>query len=114
MMPRVPDRRAPTDAEIEAAVRVLTEPGRLDEAQRVVGTAAPALQNLIDEALVGAEWFGSAHRSKVREAAEAEDLAERLDAVQGIVAEETRLAMLIGVAVGYELAHVLKGTEGGN
>ena len=33
--------------------------------------------------------------------------AERLAAVRTLVAEETRLGMLVGVAVGLELAHEL-------
>ena len=37
---------------------------------------------------------------------------ERLDAVQRLIAEETRVSMLIGVAVGYELAHVLNENRG--
>ena len=35
------------------------------------------------------------------------DIEERLHAVRLLLAEETRVAMLIGVAVGYELAHEL-------
>ena len=112
MMPVVPDRRAHTDAEIEAAVETLSEPGRLEEAQRVVATAAPALQAILEQALDAAEWFGSAHRAQVMEAAGHEDMTERLDAVQRLIVEETRVSMLIGVAVGYELAHVLNENQG--
>jgi hypothetical protein len=32
-----------SDAEIDAAVQAMSEPGRLEEAQRVVATAAPQL-----------------------------------------------------------------------
>ena len=35
------------------------------------------------------------------------DIEERLDAVHRLLAEETRVAMLVGVAVGFELAHEL-------
>ena len=112
MMPRVPDRRAHTEAEIKAAVEALSEPGRLEEAQRVVGSVAPALQAILQQALEAADWFGSAHRAQVLEATGQEDTMERLDAVQRLIAEETRVSMLIGVAVGYELAHVLNETQG--
>jgi hypothetical protein len=112
MMPVVPERRAHTEAEIEAAVEALSEPGRLEEAQRVVGAAAPALQQILSEALDAGGWFGSAHRAQVLEATGQEDTMERLDAVQRLIAEETRVSMLIGVAVGYELAHVLNETQG--
>jgi hypothetical protein len=37
---------------------------------------------------------------------------ERADAVQGLIGEETRVAMLIGVAVGYELSYVLNENRG--
>ena len=65
MMPAVPPRREHSDAEIEAAVQVLSEPERLEEAQRVVASAAPALQAILENALEAAEWFGSAHRAQV-------------------------------------------------
>ena len=108
----MPDRRAHTEAEIEAAVEALSDPARLEEAQRVVGAAAPSLQAILDQALEAADWFGSAHRAQVMEATGQEDTMERLDAVQRLIAEETRVSMLIGVAVGYELAYVLNENEG--
>ena len=108
---RVP-RREFSDAEIDAAVRVISEPARLDDAQRVVASAAPSLQAILENALEAAEWFGSAHRAQVMEATGQEDPMERLDAVQRLIVEETRVSMLIGVAVGYELAHVLNENRG--
>jgi hypothetical protein len=108
----VPDRRAHTEEEIEAAVEVLSDPARLEEAQRVVAAVAPSLQAILDQALQAADWYGSAHRAQVMDATGRDDTVERLDAVQRLIAEETRLSMLIGVAVGYELAHVLNQNEG--
>jgi hypothetical protein len=108
----VPDRRAHTEAEIQAAVEVLSDPARLEDAQRVVGTAAPQLQQILDQALHEAAWYDSAHQAQVMEATEVEEPGERLAAVQRLVAEETRVSMLIGVAVGYELAHVLNERQG--
>jgi hypothetical protein len=107
MMPGVPERRAYSDAEIAAAVETLSDPARLEDAQRVVGQAAPALQQILEQALESADWFGSAHRAEVLKAAGVADPEERIDAVQRLIAEETRVSMLIGVAVGYELAHLL-------
>ena len=113
MMPIVPDRRAYSDAEIAAAVETLSDPARLEDAQRVVGQAAPALQRILEQALESADWFGSAHRAEVLKAAGVADPDERIDSVQRLIAEETRVSMLIGVAVGYELAHLLMDpTEG--
>jgi hypothetical protein len=103
----VPDRRAYPDADIDAAIEALTEPDRLEEAQRVVAARAPQLQRILDEALASADWFGSAHQAEVLRAAGRPDPEERLTAVRTLIAEETRVSMLIGVAVGYELAHVL-------
>jgi hypothetical protein len=111
MMPRVPARRAYSDDEVRAAVQVLADPARLEDAQRVVGSVAPELQHILEEALEAADWFGSAHRAQVLEATGQEDPMERLEAVEGLISEETRLSMLIGVAVGYELAHVLNENE---
>ena len=96
-----------SDAEIDAAVQAMSEPGRLEEAQRVVATAAPQLQGILDGALAAADWYGSAHQAAVLDAAGKPDVDERLRAVQRLIAEETRVSMLIGVAVGYELAHSL-------
>ena len=113
-MPGVPARRAHTEAEIDAAVQVLSDPARLEEAQRVIAGAAPALQAILEQALEAAEWFGSAHRAQVLEATGLEDTTERLDAVQRLIAEETRVSMLVGAAVGYELAHVLGDNDQGD
>jgi hypothetical protein len=102
-----------TDAQIEAAVEALSEPDRLEEAQRVVASAAPQLQGIPNQALEAADWFGSAHQAEVLRAAGVADPDERMRAVRTLIAEETGVSMLIGVAVGYELAHLLMDpTEG--
>ncbi len=102
-MPRQPY----SDDEIEAAVQALGEPGRLEQAQRVVGSQAPQLQRILNQALEDSEWFGSAHQAEVLRAAGTADPDERIAAVRTLIAEETRVSMLIGVAVGLELAHEL-------
>jgi hypothetical protein len=103
----VAERRAYTDAEVDAAVRALADPARLDEAQRIVAEHAPALQGILNQALDEANWFDVAHQQQVLEAAGKADIEDRLQAVRVLLAEETRVSMLIGVAVGYELAHEL-------
>jgi hypothetical protein len=100
-------RRAYTDAEVEAAIEALSDPARLEEAQRTVGANAPGIQRILNEALQAADWFGSAHQAAVLEAAGKPDVDDRTRAVRTLIAEETSVAMLIGVAVGYELAHEL-------
>ena len=96
-----------TDAQIEAAVESLSEPGRLEEAQRLVASAAPQLQGILNQALDSADWFGPAHQAEVLKAAGIADPDERMRAVRTLIAEETGVSMLIGVAVGYELANRL-------
>ena len=105
------ERRAYTQAEVEAAVQALTDPELLDQAQRIVAANAPTLQRILNIALNEADWFGSAHHAQVLEAAGKADIEERLQAVQTLLAEEIRVTMMIGAAVGFELAHQLIETE---
>ena len=99
--------RVYTDAELEAAITALTEPQRLREAQALVARAAPALQRVLGVALDEGGWFDAGHNQAVREAAGQDDPGERIREVQMLLAEETRLGMLVGVAVGFELAREL-------
>jgi hypothetical protein len=101
----VPERHS--DAEIDAAIEALSDPRRLEEAQRLVQAKAPQLQRILDQALESADWFGSAHQAEVLKAAGQADPDERVAAVSMLVAEETRLGMLVGVAVGYQMAQML-------
>jgi hypothetical protein len=107
----VATRRSYTDEEVEAAVQALSDPERLEEAQRVVAGNAPALQRILNQVLQEADWFGSAHQAQVLEAAGVADIEERLRAVRTLLAEETQVSMLVGVAVGYELAYELMDKE---
>lgn len=107
----MPPRRAHTDAEVEAAIEALSDPARFEEAQRLVGANAPGMQRILAEALQAADWFGSAHQAAVLEAAGKPSVDDRLAAVRTLIAEETNVSMLIGVAVGYELAHELMTRE---
>jgi hypothetical protein len=97
-----------SDAQIDAALESLTNPERLHDAQDLVARAAPQLQRVLAAALESGGWFGPAHEEQVRAAAEPEDAGERVRAVRTLIAEETRVGMLVGVAVGYELAHELE------
>ena len=105
------DRRVYTDVEVEEAVQALSQPDRLDEAQHVVAANAPALQRILNQVLNDDDWFGTAHQQQVLEAAGVADIEERLRAVRTLLTEETQVSMLIGVAVGYELAHELMDKE---
>ena len=96
--------RSPTDAEIEAALERLSDPERFRAAEARVARAAPQLQRILNEALHSGGWFGEAHEGEVLKAATTPDEDERLRAVRTLLAEETRMGMLVGVAVGWELA----------
>jgi hypothetical protein len=96
-----------SDEEIDAAVAALTSPDRLAGAQDAVARFAPQLQRILDDALDAGGWFGQAHEAEVSKAATAADVADRQQAVRALVAEETRLGMMVGVAVGIELAREL-------
>jgi hypothetical protein len=104
-------RRPYSDADVEAAIEAISDPARLEEAQRLVGANAPGIQRILNEALAAADWFGSAHQAAVLDAAGKPDIDERLTAVRTLLGEETGVSMLIGVAVGYELAHELMQRE---
>jgi hypothetical protein len=94
----------PTDAELEAAVERLSDPERFREAESRVARAAPQLQRILNQALHEGGWFGEAHESELLKAATTPDQDERLRAVRTLLAEETRMAMLVGVALGWELS----------
>jgi len=97
-----------TDEELDDALRALTEPERFREAEARVARVAPQLQHVLYQALDLDGYFGQLRESEVASAMKQEDLAERTRAVRTLLAEETRLGMLIGVAVGWELARELE------
>lgn len=72
---------------------------------------APGLQRLLGTALQEGGWFDAGHEQAVREAAEHEDPEQRLHELRTLLAEETRLGMMVGVAVGFELAHELQAQD---
>jgi hypothetical protein len=76
--------------------------------------AAPALQRVLAAAIAEGGWFDAAHEQAVREAAGAGDPEERLRSVRTLLAEETRLGMLVGVAVGFELSRALDQPDSDN
>jgi hypothetical protein len=102
----VPDR-AYTDADLDAAIAAITDPGRLQDAQDLVLRVAPSLQTVLAGALDEGGWFDRGHDQAIREAVVQEDPHDRTRVVRSLLAEETRLGMLVGVAVGFELAREL-------
>jgi hypothetical protein len=96
-----------SDEEIEAAVDALSDPARFEEAEALVTRAAPGLQRILGQALASDGWFGGAHETELRKALEISDEAERTTALRTLLAEEARMGMMIGVAVGWALAQEL-------
>ena len=103
----MPERRY-TDEEIDAAIEQLSDPGAFTEAERQVARAAPRLQKILAEALGTGGWFGESHDSEVLKAATNPDEEARLTAVRTLLAEEARMGMMVGVAVGWALAERLE------
>ncbi|MBI5310681.1 MAG: hypothetical protein HZB14_06605 [Actinobacteria bacterium] len=99
-------------AEIEQVLAELSEPGGFDAADRRIGAIAPQLQSTLDKALSAGGWFDDAHEGAVLKAATTPDDEARIDAVRNFVLEQTRLGMLVGVAVGWEIAERLAERRG--
>ncbi len=93
----------PDESELEAAIERLLDPERFGEAERVVAQAAPQLQKVLAAALAEGGWFGEPHEAETLRAATVPDPDERLAAVRALLAEEARMGMMVGVAVGWAL-----------
>lgn len=93
----------PDERELEAAIERLLDPERFSEAERVVARAAPQLQKVLAAALAEGGWFGEPHEAETLKAATAPDPDERIAAVRFLLAEEARMGMMVGVAVGWAL-----------
>jgi hypothetical protein len=100
-----------TDEQVEAAMQALSDPERFAGAERRLAELAPQLQRVLAHSLEEGGWFGDAHRSQVRAAVGEPDESERARRVETLLAEETRMGMLVGVAVGWELARELAGRD---
>ena len=80
-------------------------------ATEIVTHAAPALARVLDGALADGGWFDAAHEELLERASGEPVPHERIAAVRALVDEQTRLGMLVGVAVGFELARELEDPE---
>lgn len=100
-----------SDEELDAALDALSEPGRFREAESMVAGAAPKLQRILADALDTGGWFGESHEAEVLKAATTPGEEARLTAVSTMLAEEARMGMMIGVAVGWALAERLSEQE---
>lgn len=92
-----------SEQELDAALDALTDAERFREAESVVAGAAPKLQRVLAAALEAGGWFGEAHEAETLKAATTPDPDERISAVRTLLAEEARMGMMVGVAVGWAL-----------
>jgi hypothetical protein len=104
----VPERSF-TDAEVDAAVEALTDPERFRQAEAHVTRMAPQLQTILNQALSEGGWFDENRAKELRQTLNGPDPAERERQVTTLLAEETRIGMLVGVAIGWALAYELEG-----
>jgi hypothetical protein len=103
-------RRTYTAEEVDLAVSRLQDPERMRHATEIVTHAAPGLTRVLDGALADGGWFDAAHEELLQQASAEPAPADRLAAVRALVDEQTRIGMLVGVAVGFELARELDET----
>jgi hypothetical protein len=106
----MPERRF-TAEEVDRAVAALAaDPDRFVHAQELVTHAAPGLHRVLGEAMSAGGWHEASGGQADRVAA-VDDLADRQLAIRTLAAEEARLGMLVGVAVGLELRRELEAGE---
>jgi hypothetical protein len=103
----------PDERDLEAAIERLLDPQRFAAAERVVAQAAPQLQKVLAAAMAEGGWFGEPHEAEALKAATVPDPEERLTAVRALLAEEARMGMMVGVAVGWALKEELSDSEEG-
>jgi hypothetical protein len=101
----------PSDEQLEAAIERLIDAERFAEAERIVTRAAPQLQKVLAAALAEGGWFGESHDAETLRAATVPDPDQRLAAVRSLLAEEARMGMMVGVAVGWALHGEMKDAE---
>lgn len=97
----------PDDERLNAALERLTDPERFADAETIVTRAAPQLQRVLAAALAEGGWFGESHEAETLRAATSPDPDERIAAVRTLLAEEARMGMMVGVAVGWALKEEL-------
>jgi hypothetical protein len=92
-----------SDSDLDRAIERLLEAERFAEAERIVARAAPQLQRILAAALAEGGWFGGPHEGETLRAATVPDPDQRIASVRSLLAEEARMGMMVGVAVGWAL-----------
>ncbi len=102
-----------TAEQLEAVINAIGEEHGLDAVEARMAELAPQLQVVIDDALRAGGWFDDAHESVVLKTATHPDPDQRISDLRNFVLEQTRLGMLVGVAVGWEIAERLAAAAAG-
>jgi hypothetical protein len=102
-----------SDDEVRAAIEALLEPERFREAEGRVAAAAPQLQQLLASVLSETGWLDATREQQLAKIASIEEPEQRLLELKTLLAEETRVGMMVGVAVGWELARELDSQDTG-
>jgi hypothetical protein len=100
-----------SDEQVNAAVDALGDREGFAEIERAVARAAPGLQRVLAQALSAGGWFDDSHEAEVLKAATAPDEDERIAGVRTMLAEEARMGMMVGVAVGWALSEELSRSD---
>lgn len=95
-------------ADIEAVIEQLGAGDGFDAVEQRMAEVAPQLTGLLDDALRAGGWFDDSHEAQVLRTATMPDPDARIAELRNFVIEQTRLGMLVGVAVGWELAERLE------
>ena len=98
-----------TEAELQAAIDEFnSDPERFRRAEQRLARVAPDLHRILVNVLHEGGYFEEHHDSAVLKAATTPDPDERITAVRTLLADEIRVGMLVGVAVGWELGRELE------
>lgn len=101
-----------SDVRLREAIERIRSGDGLAEAERVIASVAPELRTLLAEALDSGGWFGEPHEAETLKVATMPDEQARIEALRSLLAEETNIGMLVGVAVGWALrAELLEPTD---
>jgi hypothetical protein len=100
-----------SEEQLDAALDALTDAERFRDAESLVAATAPKLQRVLAAALESGGWFGDSHEAQSLKAATTPDPDERISAVRTLLAEEARMGMMVGVAVGWALHEELSGKD---
>ena len=95
-----------SDEQLEAAIAALSDPERFRAAEDRIARVVPQLEQVLASVLGEGGWFGS-REGHLAIAAGTEGVEDRANAIRMLLAEEARVAMLVGVAIGWELAREL-------